>query len=340
MDLDVTINYESAEKYLKIFSEINSQGKPETETVEELFDHEVMDQMVTHYNRPEGLNAEIKKEDFIEVVDNLGNDNYSHEKKFLEKVHKNLRKKIVKHEKFIKTLERIKEKEKEIVAFSKAKLNRFLPGNIDFKPKVFIVFTGYSGGYYIGQDITLDLEHISKSIDKVSSTIAHELHHIVFNRFLEEIMKSKKLSANSKVLLELVGGITGEGIAYYCVGGNPDNGITGYEEIDSYQNDIARWKEYFEEINDVMLLIMKGEMDKSKMYDWASKHMKKDFGAINTVGIKTVEAIYKFNGDSEIVNLVTSPMNYFKVYNRAAKYLNETQKCSYPLYNKELLKTF
>lgn len=340
MGLNVKIDYNVAEKYLKVFREIDTKGKPETKTVEELFDHEVMDQMVTHYNRPEGLNAGIKKYDLIDVVNNLGNDNFSNEKKVLEKMHQNLREKIVKREKLIKALEQIKEKEKEIVYFSKAKLNRFLPGNIDFNPKVFIVFTGYSGAYYIGQDITLDLEHISKSIDKIASTIAHELHHIEFNGFLEKNMKSKELSARNKVLLELIGGITGEGIAYYCVGGNPDKGITGYEELDNYESDIARWKEYFEEINDVMLLIMKGEMDKNKMYDWASKHMKNDFGAINIVGIKTIEAIFKFNGDSEIVNLVKSPVNYFNVYNRTAKYLNETRKFSYPLYNEKLLKVF
>ncbi|TYB88856.1 MAG: hypothetical protein FXF54_10235 [Kosmotoga sp.] len=340
MDLNVNVNYEAADKYLKIFNEINAKGKPEKATVEELFDHEVMDQMVVHYNRPEGLNAGIDKNDLMQAVINLGNEEFSHEKEFIERFHGNLRDKIEKHDRFKKVLLEIKEKEKDIVDFSETKLKRFLPGDIDFNPKVFIVFTGYSGAYYIGQDITLDLEHISKSINKVASTIAHELHHIVFNRFLEKEMRSGDLSKNRMALIELIGGIAGEGIAYYCVGGNPDEGLTGYENRESYQCDMSRWKEYFKEINDVMLSLSKGEMNRNQMYEWASKHMKEDFGAINTVGIKTVEAIFKFNGDKEIRNLVRCPINYLEIYNRAASYLNksQTQECNYPVYSHELLK--
>jgi hypothetical protein len=340
VNLNVKINYDAAETYLEIFNEIINKGEPNLETVEELFKHEVMNQMVTHYNRPEGLNAGIDKDDLMNIVLNLGNGEFSHENKFLESFHSNLRGKIEKREDLKKVLLEIKEKEKGIVEFSETKLNRFLPGNINFNPEVFIVFTGYSGAYYIGQDITLDLEHVSKSIDKVASTIAHELHHIVFNSFLEEEMRIKGLSSNKLAIIELIGGIVGEGIAYYCVGGNPDEGLTGYENLDSYQRDVARWKEYFVEVNDVMLSLLGDKMNRSKMYGWASRHMKKDFGAINTVGIKTVETIFKFSGDKEIINLVKWPRDYLKIYNRAASNFNRPQKYNYPLYSPELLRTF
>ncbi|MFO7882335.1 MAG: DUF5700 domain-containing putative Zn-dependent protease [Kosmotogaceae bacterium] len=338
MDLNVIINYVAAEKFLQIFDEVDIKGKPVPKNVKELFANEVMDQMVVHYNRPEGLNAGIEKSDLMDVVLKLGNEKFSHKNKFLEKLHQNLRDKIEKREQLRKVLEKIKEKEKVIVDFSETKLSRFLPGDIDFSPKVFIVFTGYSGGYYIKQDITLDLEHISKSIGKVASTIAHELHHIVFNEFLEEEMRSKELSENKIALIELIGGITGEGIAYYCVGGNPDKGITGYEDLDNYKLDMTKWKEYFNEINDVMLSLSKDEMDRNEMYEWASKHMKEKFGAINTVGIKTIEAIFKIYGDSEIINLVKQPSNYLEIYNKAADYMNKTQNCNYPLYYDKLIK--
>ncbi|MEA2065975.1 MAG: DUF5700 domain-containing putative Zn-dependent protease [Thermotogota bacterium] len=338
MNLNVKINYDAAEMYLKIFNKITTKGKPNLKSVEELFKHEVMNQMVTYYNRPEGLNAGIDKDDLMHVVLNLGNREFSHENKFLESFHSNLRGKIEKREDLKRVLLEIKEKEKDIVDFSETKLNRFLPGDINFSPEVFIVFTGYSGAYYIGQDITLDLEHVSKSIDKVASTIAHELHHIVFNSFLEEEMKSKRLSSNMLAIIELIGGIVGEGIAYYCVGGNPDEGLTGYENLDSYQRDMARWKKYFVEINDVILSLLRNKMDRNQMYEWASRHMKEDFGAINTTGIKTVETIFKFDGDKEIINLVRHPANYLEIYNKEASYLNRSQEYNYPLYSQELLK--
>jgi hypothetical protein len=53
---------------------------------------------------------------------------------------------------------------------------------------------------------------------------------------------------------------------------------------------MTKWKEYFVEINDVMLSLLRNKMDRNQMYKWASKHMKEDFGAINTVGIKTVKS--------------------------------------------------
>jgi len=338
VNLKVKINYDAAEAYLKIFNEIINKEKPDLKSVEELFKHEVMNQMVTHYNRPEGLNAGIDKKDLMHVVLNLGNEEFSHERKFLESFHNNLRGKIERRESLKRVLIEIKEKEKDIVEFSETKLKRFLPGYVNFNPEVFIVFTGYSGAYYIGQDITLDLEHVSKSVDKVASTIAHELHHVVSNSFLEEEIKSKGLSSNMLAIIELIGGIVGEGISYYCVGGNPDEGLTGYENLDSYQRDMARWKEYFIEINDVILSLLRNKMDRNQMYEWASRHMKEDFGAINTTGIKTVETILKFGGDKEIIKLVRHPTNYLEIYNRAASYLNKSQEHNYPLYSHELLK--
>jgi hypothetical protein len=151
-------------------------------------------------------------------------------------------------------------------------------------------------------------------------------------------MRTKELSSNMLAIIELIGGIVGEDIAYYCVGGNPDEGLIGYENLDSYQRDMTKWKEYFVEINDVMLSLLRNKMDRNQMYKWASSHMKEDFGAINTVGIKTVEIIFKFGGDKEIINLVRNPTNYFEIYNRAASYLNRSQEYNYPLYSHELLK--
>ncbi|MGC9383781.1 MAG: DUF5700 domain-containing putative Zn-dependent protease, partial [Kosmotogaceae bacterium] len=114
----------------------------------------------------------------------------------------------------------------------------------------------------------------------------------------------------------------------------------GYENLDSYQRDMARWKEYFIEINDVMLSLLRNKMDRNQMYEWASKHMTEDFGAINTVGIKIVETIFKFGGDKEIINLVKCPTDYLKIHNRAASNFNRSQKYNYPLYSPELLRTF
>lgn len=158
--------------------------------LDRLLSHDAMKQMIKHYNRQDGSNAQITQEDLKRVFLNLNRENFSSENDFLVEFHKNLKEKLDKLEELESFLKQLKEKQEDITSFAQKKLQRFLPQGIDFEPRIFIIFTGYSGGYFVGNDITLDLEHISKSLDKVASTIAHELHHSAFNGIVENTLLS------------------------------------------------------------------------------------------------------------------------------------------------------
>ncbi|ACR79549.1 DUF5700 domain-containing putative Zn-dependent protease [Kosmotoga olearia] len=338
--MKVSFDFEPIDYMIELFHDVKKGIAVNPQTIDKLLSHDAIKQMIKHYNRPDGSNANIMPEDLKHVFLNLDRENLSSENDFLIEFHKNLKDKFDRLDELESFLKQLKEKQEEITNFAQKKLQRFLPQGIDFEPRIFIIFTGYSGGYFVGNDITLDLEHISKSLDKVASTIAHELHHIAFNGIVENTLLSGQLPANKNMLAELIAGLAGEGIAYYCVGGDPEKGLIGFEDNPDYQSDLKRWKSYFQEVNDVMLKLLNDELTTEEFFGWASKHMSKTFGAINMVGIKTIEAIYRAGGDGEVLGVVENPAIYVRVYNNAATYLNENKKTDYPLFDSRLEEVF
>jgi len=331
--MKVRFDFKAIDLMIEMFHDAKKGIVVNRDMLDRLLSHDALIQMIKHYNRPEGLNAHIVMKDLKNVFLNLNKKKFFSENDFLIEFHRNLRSKFDVLEELEDFLRHLKEKQEEVTNFAQKRLQRFLPQEIDFNPRIFIVFTGYSGGYFVGNDITLDLEHISKSLDKVASTIAHELHHIAFNGILESKLLSRQLPANKYLLAELVGGLMGEGIAYYCVGGDPETGHVGYEDTSNYQNDLKKWKSYFTEVNAVMLKLLNNELNTKEFFEWVSKHMSKTFGAINMVGIKTVEAVYRTKGDKGILEVIADPAVYIREYNNAATYLNDVEKANYPLFN-------
>lgn len=271
-----------AEMMLKIFRDIKEGKTPEEKDINGLLSHKGMDYLIEHYSIFSRADRDISKEDIRNIICCLKDESFDEKNELIGKMYKSFREKITKideYERFLKELDH-----SEIKGIVVDKLQRYFPDDISLNSTAYIIFTGHSGGYFNGEDLSLDLGYVYEGrADKLSGTIAHELHHIGYNRICEEILSERKYTGSRQMIFDLIGGLIGEGIAYHCISGVPGPGETGY---DDYLEDVRLEKEYFKDINDTIKSIIAERMTSIEDFmKWVSGHMCKRYGGINYIGI-------------------------------------------------------
>ncbi|RKD33913.1 DUF5700 domain-containing putative Zn-dependent protease [Thermohalobacter berrensis] len=324
--ISINLNVEGAQLMLDLFKTARDEEKIDEKIVSKIINLKVMDYLVKHYNIPHGSNANITKSDVHRVLTSITNKEFTDKNNFLVEMHKNYRQKFDNLENYEGMLKKINKS--NISNKAEDKLKDFVPGELDLKSTVYIIFTGKSGGYFNGEDITLDLGYITESMgNKFVNVIAHELHHIGYNKIYQSVVDEEKMELKDRLIFSLLSGLIGEGIAYYCVGGIPKEGEQGYND---FLSDVKKEKEHFKDLNNTLKDIISGNIDsEEKFMKWVSKHMSQTFGAINYVGIKTVEAIFNVFGNKGIIDIMKHPNKFISKYNQAASKLNNEGKDFY-----------
>ncbi len=314
--LSITLDTSALEAFFSLFSSVRRGVSPSSEAIRALVALPVMRHLVDHYNLPMGSDAGMSSADLADVLAHVGSKTYDGHGPFLSSLHRRYREDCARLDAFSRAFAVLDTG--GLPAEVEARVTPYVPAGADLACTVYLLCTGHSGGYFHGDGISLDWGYVHESSDTLAATIAHEVHHLVYNGIVSGMAP---VDAPCSLAFEVLTGLVGEGIAYACVGGVPSEGERGYDEFISYA---AREKEHCQTISTCFEDIATGAMASVEdLYAWASTHMRSTFGAINYTGYRMMRAIDAAGGARAVVACITDPWRTIDAYHAACDALGD-----------------
>ncbi|WP_069650094.1 DUF5700 domain-containing putative Zn-dependent protease [Caloranaerobacter ferrireducens] len=216
--MEISISYETVPKMFEICKKLKV-GKLEREELEEILAHDDYQIELDRYNKEASEKGKFSKEDFIyffmnifslrecDIKQGLLKARYSHLRNLLDNV-----------EFYEKKFQEIKTITEEDVLSALEYTNKGLPEDVRFDKLNFIfsIGLGPSGGWFYKNYSHFDIIQFSElGKDIILNGIAHECHHIGFNKMFEDL-DITKITPEEYLYLFLAG----EGLAIkYCNNG-------------------------------------------------------------------------------------------------------------------------
>lgn len=185
--MKITISYETVTKMFELCKK-HKEGKLNKNELEELLDHNDYQVELERYNNAAGPGGKFSKEDYIEYFMNFFNIEESNIKSKMLRVRYNQLKpffdNIDMYENKIDTIKNITEND-----VKQALEHTFfgLPDDMRFDELnlIFSIGLGASQGWFYKNYAHFDLVKFLEEIDTINTVIAHECHHIGFNKMFE-----------------------------------------------------------------------------------------------------------------------------------------------------------
>ncbi len=204
------------------------------------------------------------------------------------------------------------------------KATSFLPEPVATSPRVFAVIGGRAGGAKLSEErIYIDVlvfsfrdrrEQGSPSDTELINTIAHEMHHLGYERFLRRTAENASLSSRESLIFRFVSGLLTEGSATYLI--SEDRNIEGMRAKRGYSGYLEDETGLLAATEDIIRSILNGEVDSKEEYEEAAAALLGNW--FHSAGSYMLTVIDDAGGLEAIRQVLADPKRLLFEYNRVA----------------------
>jgi len=207
-------------------------------------------------------------------------------------------------------------------AFGKAM--SFLPEHEAISPRVFAVIGGRAGGAKLSEErIYIDVlvfsfrdrrEQGFPSDTELINTIAHEMHHMEYDRFLSRIAPNASLDGRESLIFRFVSELLTEGSATYLI--SEDRNIDGMRAKRGYSGFLEDENGLLAATEDIIRSIHNGEVDSEEEYEEITAELLGNW--FHSTGSYMLSVIDEAVGLEIIRQVLAEPTRLLFEYNQAA----------------------
>ncbi|GFZ32949.1 hypothetical protein CSC2_34750 [Clostridium zeae] len=314
----IKIDKLAIEKSFSIFKNMNSSKSISTEMVKEYYETPGMIFLKKHLKNYGGL--EFTEELLLHLLEdiNLNKQILSKDNIFLKSMKLGLSYVDIVKEDFSKL------HFNDVIEKAINLADIYLPKKISGDSIIYLLYGIRGTGITLRSEIAIDLcdEYLNNNghinIERLINLIAHELHHIEVNKLLNK-RKQNEDNLKKQILIDFVGELMSEGVAYYYLPSPYDK--EGMLNI-KWNNNIRNLDSIMFELNNYVEKILDGQIvdlnDLGHLFNEGLKGY--------TAGYTMVKLIDKTFGKDKVINCLEDCFMFIELYNQSLKKLN----CRYP----------
>jgi hypothetical protein len=200
----------------------------------------------------------------------------------------------------------------------------FLPEHEAISPRVFAVIGGRAGGAELSEErIYIDVlvfsfrdrrEQGYPTDTELINTIAHEMHHVGYGRFLSRVAQNASLDDQGRLILRFVSELLMEGSATYLI--SEDRNIDRMRAKRSYSDILEDESGLLAATEDIISSILNGELDSPEEYEDVTAELLGNW--FHSTGSYMLSVIDEAVGLEMIRQVLAEPTRLLFEYNQAA----------------------
>lgn len=310
----IKIDKLAIEKSFNIFKQMNRDQSVSTEIIKEYYETPGMIFLKKHLRNYGGL--EFTEELLLQLLKdiNLNKQILSSDNIFLKSMRLGL-KYVDVAEKKISTIDF-----NDVIEKSINLVEKYLPKKVNEECTIYLLYGVRGTGITLGNEIAIDIcdEYLNKNghlnTERLINLIAHELHHIEINKLIK-IRKQSENNVKKQILIDFIGELMSEGLAYYYLPSPYDK--EGILDI-NWNNNIRDIDNILIELNNYIEKILHGQiLDLNEL-----GHLFNDSLKGYTAGFTMVKLIDQTFGKEKVLNCLEDCFMFIELYNQSIKILN------------------